>query len=133
MILRKYMSLIGIGSARIDLILPKETYSPGEAINGYFLIKGGTIEQLIKRIDCDLMMTDLEDDSEKVVDTFTVLTSKLIEAEECNQIFFTFKLPSSIPYSTTERSFRFKTRLTFNEGVESRDQDMIQIIPEYND
>lgn len=132
MILRKYMSLIGIGSARIDLILPKDTYCPGENIKGYFLIKGGTIEQLIKQIDCDLVMTDLGNGDEGVIDTFTVLTSKVIQSEECNQIFFSFNLPSSIPLSTEERTFRFKTRLAFHEGVESKDQDIIQIIPEYS-
>lgn len=124
------MSLLGIGSARIDLILPKESYFPGETIHGYFLIKGGTIEQLIKKIDCDLVMTD--DGKEQVINTVTVLTSKIIQSEESDQIVFTVKLPNSIPLTSENRSFRFKTRLTFHEGVESRDQDIIQIIPEYS-
>ena len=43
LILRKSLLLLGIGSAQIDLILPKNTYKSGECINGYFLIKGGTL------------------------------------------------------------------------------------------
>ncbi|GAA3325820.1 hypothetical protein GCM10020331_059230 [Ectobacillus funiculus] len=35
------MSLLGIGSAQIDLVLLKKTYRPDEYINGHFLIKGG--------------------------------------------------------------------------------------------
>ncbi|MFD2445441.1 sporulation protein [Bacillus sp. CGMCC 1.16607] len=132
MILRKYMSLLGVGSAKIDLILPKTTYHQGEMISGNFSIKGGTIEQLIKRIDCDLVMKDEITGEEKVIDTTSVLTTKLIESDELNQFPFRFKLPDSISYSSSERSYRFKTRLTFTEGVESKDQDFIQIIPYFS-
>ena len=48
LILRKYMSMLGIGSAKIDLQLPKLQYTPGENVSGIFLIEGGTIEQQIK-------------------------------------------------------------------------------------
>jgi sporulation-control protein len=122
------MSLLGVGSATIDLILPKDTYHPGEFIKGIFMIKGGTVDQQIKRIDCDLLMTDLTNGNEKVIDTTTILTSKLIQSEECTKLTFTFKLADQMPISSDERLYRFKTRLTFNEGVESKDQDIIQII-----
>ncbi|MHC0039109.1 sporulation protein [Pseudoneobacillus sp. C159] len=132
MILRKYMSLLGIGSATIDLTLPNEHYKPGEIINGFFLIKGGTIEQQLQRIDCDLVMTDLTTGNEKVIDTTTIYTTKQIQAEERSQLSFTFKLPEELPCSTPERSYHFKTRLTFDEGVESKDQDVITIFAPFS-
>jgi sporulation-control protein len=122
------MSLLGVGSAIIDLILPKEAYQRGELINGYFNIKGGTIEQQLKRIDCDLVMLDQSTGSERVIDTATILSSTIINSEESNKVSFTFKLPENIPASTEEISYRFKTRLIFNEGIESKDQDFIQVI-----
>ncbi|MFC0273967.1 sporulation protein [Metabacillus herbersteinensis] len=128
MILRKYMSLLGIGSAQINLILQKETYKLGDPVHGYFLIKGGTIEQQIKRIDCDLVLSDQTTLIEKVIDTTTILTSTHIHSEEFKKIPFTFQLPASVPVSTQEVSYHFKTRLTFNKGVESRDRDIVQII-----
>ncbi|WP_226669548.1 sporulation protein [Metabacillus litoralis] len=128
MLLRKYMSLLGIGSAIIDLILPKENYNKGELINGHFYIKGGTIEQRLKRIDSDLVLIDKSTNTERVIDTTTILSSKLINAEEDNKVSFTFKLPEDIPVSCDNVSYRFKTRLTFNEGVESRDQDIIKVV-----
>lgn len=128
MLLRKYMSLLGVGSAIIDLILPKETYKRGELINGYFHVKGGTIEQQLRRIDSDLVLIDSTTKTEKVIDTATILSTKLLRSEEANKISFTFKLPENIPVSSEHISYRFKTRLTFNEGVESKDQDIIQII-----
>jgi sporulation-control protein len=128
MLLRKFMSLLGVGSAEIDLILPKDTYHAGDIINAFFLIKGGTIDQKTKQINCDFIMKDLLTGGESVIGTTTVLTSKLIQSEASNQIAFTFKLPEDLAISSEERSYRFKTWLTFNEGVESKDQDIIQII-----
>ncbi|MDQ0219743.1 sporulation protein [Peribacillus cavernae] len=128
MILRKYMSLLGIGAAKIDLILQKEAYRPGDPVHGYFIIKGGTIEQQLKRIDCDLVVMDKISGTEKVIDSTTILTSTRIDSEESNKISFAFQLPDSVLASTEEITYRFKTRLTFNEGVTSRDQDLIQII-----
>ncbi|HZG73066.1 MAG TPA: sporulation protein [Chondromyces sp.] len=128
MILRKYLSLVGIGAAKIDLVLPKDTYSPGERINGLFLINGGTVEQQIKRIDCDLVMVDHPSGKEEVIDSTTILTTQMIESEKVHRFPFAFSLPAHIPLSSMERSYRFKTKLTFDKGVESIDQDMIKII-----
>lgn len=127
MILRKYMSILGIGSAQIDLILPKGKFQPGECIKGYFLIKGGVIEQQLKRIDCDLVMADLSSGTEKVIETANILTSKQIQSEEQNRIDFRFSLPEDLADSTDERSYYFNTRLVFNEGVISKDQDFITV------
>jgi sporulation-control protein len=121
------MSMLGIGSAKIDLQLPKHEYAPGENVNGTFLIEGGTIEQQIKRIECDLVMTTLTDETEEVIDSATILTSQTIESEETNRMEFNFRLPEDIPASTPERTFQFKTRLIFNEGVKSADLDKIVI------
>ena len=122
------MSLLGIGSAQIDLILPNDTYRPGDYIKGYYLIKGGTIEQQIKRIDCELIMMDQTKGDKEIIGAPTILTSKLIQSEQLYEIPFTFKLPPSLPISSEEISYFFNTKLTFSEGVESKDQDNIRII-----
>lgn len=130
MILRKYMSLLGIGSAKIDLILNKETYRPGDPVHGHFIIRGGTIEQQLKRIDCDLVVVKKLEGVQKVIDSKTILSSTRIHSEESNEIAFAFQLPATVPVSSEEISYRFNTRLFFNEGVISRDQDIIQITHE---
>ncbi len=122
------MALLGIGSAQIDLVLEKETYRAGEEVKGYFLIKGGTTIQQLKRIDCDLVLIDNEEKSEEIVDCITILTTNSIPADTINKIPFTFKLPNSTPASSGSLTYRFKTRLAFKEGVESFDQDAIRIV-----
>ncbi|MET1014413.1 MAG: sporulation protein [Paenisporosarcina sp.] len=129
MLLRKYMALLGVGSAQIDLILEKDKYRPGELVKGYFLVKGGLIEQKLNRIDCDLMMSydERQDKKERLVDSITIYTSKIIESATTNHIPFTFQLPHSVE-SAREFSYRFKSRLTFKQGIESIDHDAIQIL-----
>ncbi|MBM7703456.1 sporulation protein [Metabacillus iocasae] len=127
MILRKYMSLLGVGSARIDLLLPKTTYKTGETIYGHFDIKGGTVEQHIKRIDCDLVKVNHHTGAEEIIDTTSILTSTYIYPEQCSKLSFTFQLPSVMEPSTKEFSYQFKTKLTFSKGIESKDMDLIRI------
>lgn len=122
------MALLGVGSAKIDLILEKEVYRSGDTVQGYFSIEGGSIEQKLKRIDCDLVLTDKNEDIEIVIDTKSISTSMEIHSEELYKHPFEFQLPSSLVPSTDKLSYQFKTKLIFDEGVTSLDQDMIHII-----
>ncbi|MGM0844725.1 MAG: sporulation protein [Bacillota bacterium] len=125
--LRKYMSLLGMGAARIDLKLPKSDYRPGETVKGIFFIAGGRIEQRINRIECDLVRIDRLQKKESLVDSATILTSTIINAQEESEKNFTFKIPEDLPNSTESIIYQFKTRLLFNEGAESKDQDIITV------
>lgn len=130
MILRKYMARLGIGSAKIDLILEKAVYSSGEEVKGHFHLKGGTIDQQLKRIDCDFVRSTIKNGNNKeeiVIDNVTIFTTKNIESDVVSKIPFTFLLPESIEIDK-DFSYRFKSRLTFSHGVESFDFDDIQII-----
>ena len=129
MILRKYMALLGVGSARIDLIVEMDTYVVGEQVKGVFVVKGGLIGQQLKRIDCDLVMFDDENQKAKgkTVDSITIFTTKYIHSNTENHIPFTFRIPYTIEVGNL-MSYRFKSSLAFNEGVESLDHDVITIL-----
>ncbi|CAM3844324.1 sporulation protein [Mesobacillus zeae] len=129
MLLRKYMALLGIGAARIDLVLEKETYYPGELVKGYFLLSGGTIEQELKRIDCDLVASGPSPGIEQVLDSITILSSSTIAAGENGKIPVTFRLPAAIgPEHDQSAFYHFKTKLTFTKGAESMDLDIIKVL-----
>ncbi|WP_201715782.1 sporulation protein [Rossellomorea arthrocnemi] len=127
MILRKYMSLFGIGSAKIDLVLPKTTFKQGELLHGYFFLEGGIIEQKLRRVECDLVMIDKNGKEENLIDSTTILKSDIIRAEECNKLSFTYRIPKKLPYFVEGSRYLFKTKLTFDQGVESLDEDYISI------
>ncbi|WP_394236424.1 sporulation protein [Niallia oryzisoli] len=129
MLLRKTMSLLGIGSASIDLVLEKETYSPGEQVSGHFLLKGGTVDQTISRIHCDLIVVDTETEQETIVDTVTILTSRKIQPNQEDQLSFTFTIPDGTDQSRKDQYYYFKSKLVFHEGTESKDHDIIYLKP----
>jgi sporulation-control protein len=122
------MTLLGIGSARVDLVLDKDYVKVGESVSGYFSINGETIEQQIKRIECDLMKINVTEETEEVVDQATILSASHIESEDSKKIPFTFYIPQNLEPSSPEINYRFKTRMIFQEGVKSLDQDIIEII-----
>lgn len=128
MILRKYTSLIGIGSAQIDLILPKETFKQGEEIKGYFLIKGGITEQQILQIACDLIRIDHTTNEETIFHTITLPIEKLIDKDKEEKRTFSYMLHPNMPISTSKTSYGFRTKMTFNQGVVSTDIDYIRIV-----
>ncbi|MBP3953210.1 sporulation protein [Bacillus suaedae] len=128
MILRKYTSLIGIGSAQIDLVLPKDTFKQGEEIKGHFLIKGGITEQQILQIDCDLIRIDHTTNEETIFHTITLPIEKSIDKDKEEKRAFSYILHPNIPVSTSKTSYGFRTKMTFNQGVVSTDIDYIRIV-----
>ncbi|MFT9596783.1 sporulation protein [Mesobacillus sp.] len=128
MLLRKYMSLLGVGSAQIDLILEKDVLTPGDSVNGKFLIKGGTVDQDLQLIECALVMVNLKNEAETVLDTVTIDIQLRIQPDGDNEVPFSFLLPLDVPPSNKEISYHFKTKLVFKQGTESWDEDMIKVV-----
>lgn len=128
MLLRKYMSLLGVGSAQIDLILKKDVLIPGEAVNGKFLIKGGTVDQDLQLIECALVMVNVKTEEESVLDTVTIDVQLRIQPDGDDVVPFSFLLPKDVPPSNKDISYHFKTKLVFKQGIESWDEDLIKVV-----
>ncbi|NMD69856.1 sporulation protein [Bacillus sp. DNRA2] len=125
MMLRKYMSLMGIGSAQVDLIINKNKYRRAEIVKGHINLIGGTVEQKMKRIECDLIKMNPITEVSEVVDSITILAAQQIESGELSKIEFQFTLPETIEKTSSSVSYHFKTKLIFDEGVKSLDHDPI--------
>jgi sporulation-control protein len=125
--IKRVFSRMGIGAARVDLILGKEEYTAGEMVAGYFLLVGGMVKQEVKRIDCDLMRLDKETGTAKAIESITILSSRSVEPKEMVEVRFNFRLPMDLEASSTKISYWFKTKLHFDEGVSTKDQDVVCI------
>ncbi|UAT32180.1 sporulation protein [Bacillus badius] len=129
-VIRKLISqwFFRFGSAHIHLILDKKEFTPGERVTGYFSLEGGWFEQEIKRLECDLVVTDKQNQTEQLIQgAVTRLMSKSIESKESDQIPFTFLLPDELDSSSGSRSYRFHTRVVFSNGAQSVEHDEIKI------
>ncbi|KKB44750.1 sporulation protein [Bacillus thermotolerans] len=127
--IKKWLSRIGIGSARVDLALEKLEYMPGEVVTGQFLLIGGAVEREVKRISCDLMRLNKGTDKETALESITILSSRSIKPEQVERVNFTFRLPEDLQPTEEDVSYWFKTTLHFDEGTASKDQDEIRIVP----
>jgi sporulation-control protein len=128
LLLRRYLAYAGIGSASIDLVLGKAEYMPGDVVNGFYSIKGGIVERKLKRIECDVKIEGNTEGMEEVLDSITILTSKVIPPDTTKNIPFTFRIPESLESNAKGKKICFKTTLSFDKGIETTDYDYITII-----
>lgn len=124
----KLMCRFGIGATKIDLVLNKYEYSPGDVIQGEYELTGGRIEQKLKRIETDLMQYDHNNDRSSILLHNTILSSSTMKANEQRSIRFSCRLSDAYPPSSEAISYKFVTRLVFDDGVNSVDHDDFQIL-----
>ncbi|MDN4526699.1 sporulation protein [Fictibacillus fluitans] len=110
--LKKCMSLFKLGQARVDLILDTKELKPGQNVNGYFHLKGRLVKQIIKRLECDLILHNTEDKTEQMIESVTTIyMSKELASDGSIEIPLSYQLPENLLSSSSTVSYRFQTRL----------------------
>ncbi|WP_174733135.1 sporulation protein [Mesobacillus harenae] len=63
---KEFLSSIGFGSAKVETVIAKEVYKPGDTIKGVVKIHGGNTEQTINKITLSLYtsLEETRDDSD---------------------------------------------------------------------
>ncbi|WP_201715773.1 sporulation protein [Rossellomorea arthrocnemi] len=123
----KFMCRFGIGTTKIDLVLNKKEFRPGDVIKGEYELTGGRVEQKLKRIETDLLQYDEITDRSYILHQNTILSSSTMKANEQRTIHFSCRLSDAFPPSSETVSYKFVTRLVFDDGVNSVDHDEFQI------
>ncbi|WP_064093438.1 sporulation protein [Rossellomorea aquimaris] len=124
----KLMCRFGIGASKIDLVLNKSEFRPGDVIQGEYELIGGRIDQKLKRIETDLLQYDQNNDRSAILHQNTILSSSTMKAKEQRTIRFSCRLSDSFPPSSETISYKFVTRVVFDDGVNSVDHDEFQIL-----
>ncbi len=124
----KLMCRFGIGATKIDLVLNKSEFRPGDVIKGEYELKGGRVEQKLKRIETDLLQYDENVNRSSVLHQNTILSSSTMKVNEQRTIHFSCRLSDAFPPSSESVSYKFVTRLVFDDGVNSVDHDEFQIL-----
>lgn len=128
---KKMMAKIGIGSAKVDLVLNKNEYELGDTIEGKFVVQGGNVEQFINKIDVDFMISvrTKKHEYSAAVAKIHVSDSFTIRASERKELPFSYKLPKDFLISSPYVSYYFVTNLDIAAGLDNRDHDYVQINP----
>jgi len=135
-LLNKVLSSIGIGSAKVDLILPKNNYRAGERIEGILKVQGGIAEQEVNKIYVQLVVQskykagDEVKEVNKILD-HAVLTEgfKISQEEQEREIPVSYLLPEDIPVTTGATQFFLTTGMDISRAVDPRDNDPVEILP----
>jgi sporulation-control protein len=131
----KVFASVGIGSAAVDTKLEKDTYMPGETVNGVVEIKGGKIDQQVDEIYLTLNTTYLRESDDKkytvtaAIEKFRLTTPFVIRANEKKDIPFSFQLPLDTPLSIGRSKIWVTTGLDIKGGVDPSDKDYLKIVP----
>ncbi|MFC7371608.1 sporulation protein [Fictibacillus iocasae] len=132
----RMLASVGIGAAKVDTVLDKDTYSPGENVTGTVKIYGGKVEQEIDHITL-FVMTEYyrEVDDNKVRETtalakYTAASKIKVAANENKDIPFSFALPAETPYTIGQTPVWIKTGLDIQMAVDPTDNDFIKVLPD---
>jgi len=131
----KVFASVGIGAASVDTKLEKDTYMPGETVQGVVEIKGGKVEQQIDEIYLSLNTTYLKESDDRkynvtaTIDRFRLTTPFTIRSNERKEIPFTFQLPYDTPISIGKSKVWVTTGLEIKGGVDPSDKDFLKVIP----
>lgn len=128
------LATIGIGAAKVDTRLAKDTFQVGETISGVVLIQGGHVAQHIDNIYLYLMTQVIKEIDDKVkentvLNTFKVTDAMLVQPNEKKEIPFNFVLPYETPISAGNTSIWIKTGLDVKYAIDPTDNDYIKVLP----
>jgi len=132
---KKILSSIGIGSAKIDLVLDREVVTMGDILGGKLLVTGGATEQKIGNITVDLRVdssyvsNDQTRSYEKSVTSVKISDEFTIGAGEKREFPFTCQVPEFIAMSSVTTRYYFLTNLDIQAGLDSKDRDFVQVLP----
>lgn len=129
--IKNLMAKLGKGGAKVDLVLEKEDYLPGEGVKGELLIHGGTVDQQINRIQIDLRLNIRvkEKTLSHTIQSFPFPQSFTVQPAERRSFPFNYSLPANLPVSGNHIFYTFDTHLDIAAGVDHHDHDTIRIHP----
>ncbi|MFC4408885.1 sporulation protein [Chungangia koreensis] len=131
----KMLASVGIGSAKVDTKLEKDTVMPGGEVRGVVVVQGGSTEQQISDIYMSVNTSYLKEiDDKKIsvpgrVDQFRLSESFNIHANERKEIPFSFILPLDTPITIGRSRVWIKTDLDITSAVDPSDKDFVRVVP----
>lgn len=134
--LKKILSTIGIGGARVDTKLDTSHFRQGSVVTGEIVVVGGSVEQSINDIYLAVRTkykTETNDHTHWVNTTIEkdrVVEQFVIQPEETKVIPFSFVLPKQTPITIGYNSkVWIETELDIKNAVDHKDIDYITVDP----
>lgn len=129
---KRVLTALGIGGAKIDLILPKDRFYAGETFEGLLKVLPGSSRQEISGIYLHLITESKSDEGTQQyeIDNHSITGSFEIDGgQEAFEARIEYTIPYYAPVTThLTRSYLITGLETM--GLDPKDQDHIEILPE---
>ncbi|MBN9653344.1 sporulation protein [Halobacillus sp. GSS1] len=126
--LAKLFNWFGPGLPKVDLVLSKTEYAPGEKVTGSFHLIGGSNQQIIQRLECDLMKRSPGNKPSLLQPITTVLMNRELDPKEESEYPFHFILPETLGLDDPETTYILQTKLVLQNNAKTSDMDEIHIV-----
>jgi sporulation-control protein len=129
--MKRVLSSLGIGAAKVDLILPRTDLTQGESVQAEVHVKGGSTEQDVDEIYFALLTRYKEEDGYGVgvVDRFKLTDPFTIGPDEERTFDVTIDVPLSTPVTVGRTDVWIETGLDIKMALDPSDRDTVQIKP----
>ncbi|RXT07975.1 sporulation protein [Ammoniphilus sp. CFH 90114] len=131
----KVKASIGIGAAKVDAKLDKNTYTAGENLTGTLLIQGGNIDQEINGIDLRLVTEVIKEvDDKKVKQNVSFMSHRAVSGftiarGERKDLSFSFPIPMDTPITIGNSKIWLQTAMDISLAMDPTDRDFVTIRP----
>ncbi|WP_044640226.1 sporulation protein [Risungbinella massiliensis] len=134
--LKKFLASIGVGNAKIDLMLDQSQLTMGETITGHIHVIGGDVEQKVDGLSVGFRVASRYSNGdqtvhvdEKVADIPITRDQFVLQPREQREYPFHFTCPHGIPVSSVTTGYYFQTSLEIDFGVDAKDRDYVTVLP----
>ncbi|MCE5168582.1 sporulation protein [Paenibacillus profundus] len=131
----RFLTSIGIGAAKVDTMLERGRYAPGEEVRGVVKIRGGQGAQHMEGIRI-LLMTQYTREADCIrqcihceLQRYDISEAFTIDANETRDVPFSIVLPPQTPLSIDNTPVWLKTELDMTSALDPTDNDRIELIP----
>lgn len=133
---KSFLASLGVGAAKIDLILNRDVLVMGEEATGKIVLKGGEVEQRIEGLSVEFCLASSYKKGDRRVnvnekiaaipittETFTVAPDQVKEYP------FSFTCPDYLPVSSVNTRYYFQANLEIKKGLDAQDRDYVEVHP----
>ena len=130
-------TVFGIGGTKVDTIVHSTEIRPGEEVFGVCRIKGGSVEQEIRKITLNVRTSYKKESGDSTTTVYTTLqripihVSGTVEPGTIEEVPFSFILDYKTPVSMNKSKVWISTDLDIAKAVDSGDKDYIKVLPSY--
>lgn len=136
LLFKSFLASLGVGAAKIDLILNNDYVTMNEQTEGKIVLTAGDVDQKIEGLFVDFKLNSRfskEDQTvfvnENVARIPVTKEEFVINPGQVLEFPFSFRCPSGLPVSSVNTRYFFQTNLEIKSGIDSKDRDFVHVMP----